>query len=160
MEITFYHLTRINLQKSLPKLLEKILQKSERVVLSVETEAAVTLWNDTLWTYHPQSFLPHGTAKEGFASAHPIWITAGIDNPNGASIVMRPGIQSFPDITVLSAQGFQKIIHVFESDPEEGQQQAQQLWQKYKGLGAMGAYWQQEAAGGWANQTPYLIAVA
>lgn len=160
MDISFYHLTRVNVQKSLPKLLEKIVQKPERVVLSLETEAAVGMWNDLLWTYHPQSFLPHGTAKEGFSDAHPIWITTGVDRPNGATILMRLGLQPFGDVEALKSTGFQKIIHVFEMEAEEGLKGVRGLWQHYQSTSSTPVYWQQGVSGEWSNHTAHLVGVA
>lgn len=153
MQVSFYHLTRVNLQKSLPKLLEKIIQKGERVVVMVQTEAEVTSWNETLWTYHPQSFLPHGTAKEGCATEQPIWIACGMENPNGASVMVRPGVEAAPGVELLSAQGFQKMIHVFEADVEEGLAQAKNLWGRYGGHTTDCVYWQQGEGGEWLNET-------
>ena len=149
MQISFYHLTRLSLEKSLPKLLEKILSQGLRTVVVAETEPQVQILNDTLWTYHPTSFLPHGTEKEGRASDQPIWITSKIENPNGAQVLVFATLREKEGF-----DAFSRVLYMFDGNRTENLEKAGGLWKKYKEVGHSLAYWQQDAEGKWVSQEP------
>ena len=149
MQISFYHLTRLSLEKSLPKLLEKVLSQGLRTVVVAETESQVQTLNDTLWTYHPTSFLPHGTEKEGRAPDQPIWITSKIENPNGAQVLVFVTLREKEDFDTVS-----RVLYMFDGNRKENLEKAGGLWKKYKESGHTLAYWQQDAEGKWIPQEP------
>ena len=149
MQISFYHLTRLSLEKSLPKLLEKILSQGLRTVVVAETEPQVQILNDTLWTYHPTSFLPHGTEKEGRAADQPVWITSKIENPNGAQVLFFATLQKKEGF-----DAFSRVLYMFDGNRPENLEKAGSLWKKYKEEGHALAYWQQDAEGKWVSQEP------
>ena len=71
----FYHLQSQNLETVLPKLLEKAYSTGKSIVVRVGTAERVEFLNALLWTYDDQSFLPHGSSKDGNAELQPIWLT-------------------------------------------------------------------------------------
>ncbi|MDP6884241.1 MAG: DNA polymerase III subunit chi, partial [Rhodospirillales bacterium] len=73
-DIAFYHLQRSALESALPKLLEKTLEAGERAVVMAGSEDRVEALNGVLWTYHQDSWLPHGSARDGHAEAQPVWL--------------------------------------------------------------------------------------
>ena len=85
-EIFFYHLERQTLADALPKLLERSLERGWRAAVQAASEERVEALNTLLWTYREDSFLPHGTMRDGQPAEHPIYLTVGEDNPNGAQI--------------------------------------------------------------------------
>ena len=74
-DISFYHLIKRSLENVLPKLLEKTLEAGGRAVIFASSEERVKEIDDLLWTYDPNSWLPHGARKDGFTAEHPVWIT-------------------------------------------------------------------------------------
>lgn len=84
--VDFYHLQSQTLENVLPKLLEKAYETGKSVLVRVGNEERVEFLNALLWTYNDQSFLPHGSKKDGNAELQPIWLTSGTDNPNMASL--------------------------------------------------------------------------
>ena len=80
-QIGFYHLTRSPLEQALPKLLDKALAAGYRAVVLAGSSERVEALSDRLWTYEPESWLPHGSAKDGDAALQPIWLTATDENP-------------------------------------------------------------------------------
>ena len=60
-EILFYHLQRQPLERVLPPLLEKSLERGWRVVVQAASDERVEALDAHLWTYRDDSFLPHGT---------------------------------------------------------------------------------------------------
>jgi DNA polymerase-3 subunit chi len=80
--VSFYHLLTSPLEKALPQILEKIVAGQGKAVVLCGSEERRDALNSVLWTYNPDSFLPHGTAKEVFADKQPIYLTAQVENPN------------------------------------------------------------------------------
>src|SRR5512134_2599980 len=85
-EIDFYQLERRTLDDVLPALLELSLKRGWRAAVQATSEERVAALDTLLWTYREESFLPHGSARDGRASAQPIYLTAGDDNPNAAHV--------------------------------------------------------------------------
>src|SRR5512134_1496434 len=85
-EIDFYQLERRTLDDVLPTLLELSLKRGWRAVVQAASEERVAALDTLLWTYGEESFLPHGTARDGRAAAQPIYLTTSDENPNAAQI--------------------------------------------------------------------------
>lgn len=85
--VDFYHLQNQTLENVLPKLLEKAYETGKKVKIKVGNEERVEFINTFLWTFNDQSFIPHGSRKDGFGEMQPIWLSAGDDNPNGATML-------------------------------------------------------------------------
>ncbi len=85
-EVLFYHLERQPLEAVLPGLLQRSLERGWRALVRVGSQERLDALNVHLWTYDDASFLPHGSAGEGFADAQPVWLTTGDDNPAGAAV--------------------------------------------------------------------------
>ena len=143
-DIQFYHLLSTSLERALPKLLEKALAGEFRVLVRVESEARGEQLNTELWTYNPNNFLPHGTAKDGFAEEQPIYITAGQENPNNANLlVITDG--SKPE----SFNGFTRMLDIFDGANDDSVTKARARWSQYKNEGHNLTYIKQTSAGGW-----------
>lgn len=145
--VSFYHLTRLSLEKSLPKLLEKVLSQGLRAVVVAENASQVQSLNDVLWTYHPTSFLPHGTEREGRAEDQPIWITSKMENLNGAHVLI---FASLPEKEEIGE--FSRVLYMFDGNTPAYLEKAQHLWRKHKAQGHVLAYWQQDLTGKWVAQ--------
>ena len=85
-EILFYHLQRQPLERVLPTLLEKSLERGWRVVVQAASEERVEALDAHLWTFRDDSFLPHGTWREAQPREQPVLLTVNDDNPNGAAV--------------------------------------------------------------------------
>ena len=85
--IDFYHLQKQSLDEVLPKLLSKAYESDNRIVVKTVSDERVTYLNGYLWTFNDESFLPHGSKKDGFAEQQPIFLTADSQNPNGATFL-------------------------------------------------------------------------
>ncbi|MFR8205591.1 MAG: DNA polymerase III subunit chi [Alphaproteobacteria bacterium] len=105
--VDFYHLQSQTLENVLPKLLEKAYETGKSVLVRVGNEERVEFLNALLWTYNDQSFLPHGSKKDGNAEPQPIWLTSGTDNPNMASLLF------LVDGAAADNGELEKILRVF-----------------------------------------------
>jgi len=146
-EIGFYHLQQWPLDRALPKLLEKVLERGMRAVVIAGSEERVEALNTALWTYEPESFLPHGSARDGNAEAQPIWLTAEDENPNGATVlVLTDGADS------AQLDRFERCVLMFDGNDEEALAEARRRWQVYKSAGHRLTYNKQTGRGGWEQK--------
>jgi DNA polymerase-3 subunit chi len=144
-EVLFYHLHRQPIEKVLPSLLEKSLERGWRVVVQAASEERVDALDAHLWTYREDTFLPHGTAKEGDAAQQPILITAAGDNPNGANVRFLIDGVAVPD----DAKDYQRIVLLFDGEDEEAVAAARERWKEAKAAGHEATYWQPDEQGRW-----------
>ena len=146
-EIAFYHLEKSPLERALPRLLEKTLQSGKRAVVLAGSEARVEALNADLWTYHPDSWLPHGSAREGNAADQPIWLTARDENPNGAQYLFLTD-----GATSAAVGAFERCFELFDGNDTGAVAAARERWKRYKEAGHALTYWQQTANGGWEKK--------
>lgn len=147
-EVGFYHLTRSPLEKALPKLLEKVVQADNRVLVLAGSAERVDALNGALWTYHPQSFLPHGTPRTGRPEDQPIWLDETDHNPNKSNvIVMVDGAVS------AHISSFEKAIYMFDGNDSEALSRARSVWKELKNNGCGLVYWQQDDKGVWSQKS-------
>jgi DNA polymerase III subunit chi len=146
-EVYFYHLERQSLDDALPKLLERSLARGWRATVQAASEERVEALNTRLWDYRQDSFLPHGTARDGHAAEQPIYLTAGDDNPNAAQI------RFLVDGTVLAnASPYVRVAYVFDGRDTEAVSRAREAWQEAKARGDVVKYYQQDADGSWQQK--------
>jgi DNA polymerase-3 subunit chi len=148
-EILFYHLQRQPIEKVLPTLLEKSLERGWRVVVQASSEERADALDAHLWTYRDDSFLPHGTWREGQAGAQPILITVDGSNPNHASV--RFLIDGAP--VPSDADHYERIVLLFDGDDEDAVDAARSHWGEAKRKGHDVTYWQPDERGRWVKKT-------
>ncbi len=146
-EVLFYHLQRQPLERVLPELLEKCLQRQWRTVVEVGSDERCAALDAHLWTYRQEGFLPHGTAKDGHAGEQPIWLTTGDDNPNQATVRFLTDGAEMADF-----RGYERVIVVFDGNDNEAVEKARKSWTAAKAAGHAATYWQQNERGGWEKK--------
>jgi DNA polymerase-3 subunit chi len=147
-EVRFYHLTRKTLEQVLPELLEKTIERGARAVVMTGSSERAEALTQHLWTYDPNSFLPHGNAKDAQSEMQPVWLTAEDERPNNADFL-------FLTDGAMSQQSalYQRIIDIFDGNDEEALAKARQRWATHKKDGHQLSYWQQTDKG-WVDATP------
>lgn len=146
MDVFFYHLEQQPLERVLPQLLERSLERGWRVVVQASSEERIEALASLLWTYSDESFLPHGTAIDGLPQLQPIWLTSGADNPNGAHVrFLVDGAQA------NDFAGLTRTIHMFDGRNPEAVEQARAEWKRAKTNGHEVSYWRQDEHGRWQN---------
>ena len=146
--VDFYHLQQSSLEQALPKLLEKAYKTEKNVLVKVGTEPRVEFLNTALWTYDEQSFLPHGTKKDGNANMQPIWLTDGEDNPNQSKLLF---LVDGAMIDSENIEQFERIFNIFDGADEDSLTKARAFWKEIKAKGFECYYWQQEN-GNWKQK--------
>ena len=85
-EMLFYHLEHQPLDRILPNLVEKTVERGWRAVVQAGTAERLEAIDTLLWTFREDSFIPHGTAKEGTPAEQPVFLTTTEENPNAAAV--------------------------------------------------------------------------
>lgn len=138
VEVSFYHLQREPLDVALPKLLEKVYERSLKAVLIAGSDERVEALNDRLWTYRKESFLPHGGPSDGSAADQPVYLTTKEENPNGATVlVMVDGVDP------AFKGDFDRCLDMFDGNDEDAVAAARERWKADKAAGHEVTYWQQ-----------------
>jgi len=146
-EIWFYQLNRQTLETALPALIEKALAAGKRAVVMLGSEERVEALDNLLWTYDERSFLPHGSARDGFAAAQPVWLTESDENPNAAQIlVLADGAHS------ARVAEFERCLELFDGNDPAAVAAARRRWKDYSAAGHEVAYWQQDERGKWERK--------
>jgi DNA polymerase-3 subunit chi len=145
-EILFYHLERQPLEKALPGLLQRSLDRGWRVVVKVGSEERLEALNAHLWSFDDASFLPHGAASDGHAEAQPVWLTTGDDNPNSATVRFLVDGAEASDL-----DGYQRSVFMFDAVDQEGVAKARAAW-KAAAAAHDATYWKQDENGRWTKQ--------
>lgn len=141
-DVRFYHMERQSLEQVLPLLLSKALQSGHRIVVKTALPAQVEQINENLWTYNPNSFLPHGNEKDGNAALQPVWITARDENPNAADLlILTHGAEG------EIPEGIAMICDMLDGRDPEAVSAARARWKAYKKQGHEVTYWQQGTRG-------------
>ena len=147
-EVLFYHLERAPLEEVLPQLVERTLQRGWRAVLQAGSLERLDALDLHLWTWREESFLPHGTKKDGFADQQPVYLTTGNENPNGATV------RFLVDGAAASSffEGYSRLVYLFDGRDPQALDQARAAWRQAKAAGCEVTYWQQGDGGRWEKR--------
>lgn len=141
----FYHLTKTPLDKSLPRLLEKVLASKARCVVVSPDQERIDALDTLLWTYGPGSFLAHGAGAADRAADHPIWLTTQMSNPNGASVLV-----ALDGYTPDESAPFEKCLYFFDGNDGEMLKKARSFYRSLLERDHKPIYYQQDDKGTWS----------
>jgi DNA polymerase-3 subunit chi len=146
-EILFYHLEQQPLERVMPVLLEKTLERGWRAVVETASSERAQAIDALLWTFRDDSFLPHAIAGDELDAEQPILIETGPDNRNGAAV------RFFVDRAVpQSGAGYERIVYLFSGHDPDAVTEARTAWKALSAEGNAVTYWQQDDSGRWAKR--------
>ena len=144
-EFRFYHLQSTPLERALPGILTQAYNRGMRVVVKCGSADTLKNLNKQLWTFSPESFLPHSTDEN--PQDQPIWLTTKDENPNKATVlILTDGI----DCQIQSE--FDLCCNVFDGLDDSAVQNAREKWKALKDSDNDLKYYQQTAGGGWEQK--------
>jgi DNA polymerase-3 subunit chi len=146
-EVLFYHLERVPLERVLPELLERTLERGWRAVVQASSAERLEALDTLLWTFRESSFLPHGRSGEGPAERHPVYLTTDDDNPNGADVRFFVDGAAGGELA-----GYQRAVYLFDGLDDEAVSQAREQWKAAQASGFAVTYWQQDDKGRWEKK--------
>ncbi len=151
-EIRFYHLHRKSVDQALPELIDRAHARGHRILVRLPHEDTVARLNESLWTFRPDSFLPHGSAADSqdqnWPQQNPIWLTTTTnDNPNKADVLIVTGGMPTPDL-----ESYTLCCDILDGQDQTQIEQGRERWKQYKAAGHTITYWQQNDTGKWEQK--------
>jgi DNA polymerase III subunit chi len=146
--VAFYHLQKWPLDRALPKLLEKTIETGKRAVVMAGSDDRVEALNTLLWTYENDSWLPHGSRKDGAPEDHPVWLTTNDENLNQSQFLFLTDGASSDHVGE-----FERCFELFDGEDDAAVSAAREHWKTYKDAGHDLTYWQQNDNGKWVEKT-------
>ena len=145
-EILFYHLESQPLERVIPVLLEKSLERGWNVVVETSSQERAEELDNALWTYRDDSFLPHSLAGGDADDLQRILITTRPHNPNQAQV------RFFVDRAVpQSGEGYVRLVYMSSGHDPDAVTEARTAWKALRD-GNEVTYWQQDGNGKWAKK--------
>lgn len=146
-EVLFYHLERQPLERVLPSLVERTVARGWRAVVQAGSDERVEALDGLLWTYADESFLPHGTKKDGNIAEQPVFLTTEETNPNGATVRFLVDCAELAELS-----GYDRVVYLFNGHDPSAVANAREQWKAAKSAGHTISYWQQSSEGRWENR--------
>jgi DNA polymerase-3 subunit chi len=146
-ELWFYHLERSDLEKALPPLLEKCLQRGWRALVRGGSPERLDALDTVLWTFRDDSFLPHGRDSAPNPERQPVLLASGPGNPNGAQALFLIDGAEGEDLS-----SFERACLMFDGRDEAALVSARSRWKQAKEAGVAASYWRESAVGKWEKQ--------
>ena len=142
MQVDFYHLTRQPLERALPQIAERVVASGARLLIVSGNAAQRSQLDRQLWSYAPDSFLPHAELGADDDAAQPVLIAPDVNAANGARhIALVDG--EWRD----EALDFERAFHFFD---EASVAAARAAWKRLGDRGDIARrYWKQNDAGRW-----------
>ena len=145
-EILFYHLETQPLERVLPALLEKTIERGWKAVVQTTGGERAAALDALLWTYRDDSFLPHAIAGEPTDAEQPVLIATDGGNPNSATV------RFFVDGAVpQSGDGYTRIVFLFSGHDPDAVTTARAAWKSLRDGNEL-TYWQQDDSGRWTKK--------
>jgi DNA polymerase III subunit chi len=144
MQVDFYHLTRQPLDRVLPRIAERVLAGGGRLLIVSASEAQREAVDRLLWSYSPESFLPHAQAGTSDDSLQPVLIAPEPSATNAAAhVALIDG--TWRD----AALAFERAFHFFDEDSLSA---ARAAWKSLAARdGVERRYWKQDESGRWGQ---------
>lgn len=143
-EISFYALKNTTIEKTLPKLVEKIYNSGLNIHIFCKNEDQLKLLDASLWTFSSMAFLPHGSIEDpkDTHTEHPIFLSTSQEIVNDAVV--------FISMTPIKIENFNRVIYFFDMYSDEGAE----FEKLYKELSnSKVTYWQQTESGSWEKRS-------
>lgn len=142
MQVDFYHLTATPLERALPQIAERVVAGGGRLLIVSANEAQRGALDKLLWTYRPESFLPHARAGQDDDGDQPVLIAAEATPANAArAVALVDG--EWRD----AALAFDRAFHFFDGEHIDA---ARTAWKALgERAGVERRYWKQDETGKW-----------
>lgn len=153
MDVWFYHLERQSLEQVLPVLLDRALSRGWSAAVQATAPERIEALDELLWTWTDESFLAHGSARDGDEAMHPIWLTTGTDNPNGAAMrVFIDGASPGEVLADAASTPSARAVVMFDGRDEPSLTVARDQFRELRSAGHALSYWRQAPDGRWEKQ--------
>ena len=147
-EIRFYHLTETPLERALPMMLERTLERGQRAIVRGVHAERLRFMDGLLWTADDTSFLPHGIDSDPDPDQHPVWLTTATDNPNAANVLF---LVDGADAPTDEMAALETTAILFDGHDPAAVEAARGQWRTVTTGGLAAVYWAQDG-GRWVKK--------
>lgn len=149
IDATFYHFTHTPLVVGVPKLIKKIYEAGQNLLVICNTMDEMKLLDRSLWTFSQKDFIPHAMSDEDHLSpsSNPVLLAlSDSENKNNAKVALNLSCSDLGD-------GFAKHIYAFYGNQDE-LGPILEKYQRYKSLDDIASltFWRQDINGKWSKQ--------
>ena len=136
------------MENVLPVLASKVVSSGKRLLINARQKDFAEHVNTLLWTYVPDSWIPHGTVRDGHETTQPVFICEDGQNPNGAQVLM---LVDEADVSELA--GFERCLFIFDGNAPDVVARARVFWKNVAATDGYEAhYWAQNDSGKWEEK--------
>ncbi|MGB7300454.1 MAG: DNA polymerase III subunit chi [Burkholderiaceae bacterium] len=111
------------------RLLRKVLKTGHRAIVYSENNSELTHFDQLLWTFSPQDFIPHVMADNKLADQTPVVLTSNPSQANHHDIIVNLGATTPPDFG-----RFERLLELV-GDNEDDRAAARNRWRFYRDRG-------------------------
>jgi len=123
-------MTRAALSRSMARFIEARVNEGRRVLVRVEDERKAAQWDQFLWTWDEQSFLPHSVLGTEWPGDEPVTIAAR--TPAATPGVVLVCLDDVPPDELLA---FDEIYELVDRCSDEGLERSRRRWSAWKATG-------------------------
>ena len=141
----FYQIGMAGLEQVVLLLLKKTIAANQKALILCPMPAASAI-DTAIWSYDPESWIPHGLDDDDGADHCHVWVSSNMAaNPiNAECLFLLHGS------TPAKWAGFTRCFYLFEGKSDAQLQQARNLWKDWQQLDdTTFGYYAQNAEGGW-----------
>lgn len=131
--------------RTLVGLLREALESRTRVLMRVVDERQEEAVSNWLW--QREGFLAHGTRKDGHAASQPVYVSAGMEAPNGARWLL---LQDEASLDWSEAGNFERVSVIVGGD----RRPARKLWKAAVAAGLEPKMMARDEGGHWVESRP------
>lgn len=145
MQVTFYELIVTSLEKTLPRILEKVYESGLKAVVRIENTERLKTIDSSMWTYTTMGFLPHGTSADPveFLQYQPIWLTTNDDNPINATVL------AVTNQAYVANADYDRVLDIYDGNDPQNVNNAIERMGKYRHNKNEVVWWKQNLKGSW-----------
>lgn len=147
-EVLFYHLERQPLERVLPLLVEKSLERGWRAAIRTGRPERVRDLDEMLWIYSEESFLPHSNDADNDLQNEPAVVTSTDNFANAPHVVFLVDRASLLE----DVSAHERVVYMFNGQDDEALAEARVAWKEVRGKGLESTYWQQDENGRWQKK--------
>ena len=138
----FYRVVRRPTEHVLLQLVRKALGGNSRILIHARDERQVRKFDEFLWLFDDEAFIPHGTMGDGNEGSQPVLLATSPENLNGAQFLVSLGSCLLEPSEVA---GFSRVCVVFDGRDDAEVATARRNWKRVVDEGWSAAYWTDES---------------
>ncbi|MEO8531922.1 MAG: DNA polymerase III subunit chi [Deltaproteobacteria bacterium] len=144
----FYHMTDSPLERTLPMILSRSLDRGWRVLVRGGNPGRLDWLDERLWLDPKDSFLPHGKAGGEFDAVQPVLLGPPDTSTDGFACLITLDGTAISPAEITKAD---RACILFDGNDPAAVEHARTQWRELTGAGVAAKYWS-DAGGKWEQK--------